>query len=101
MERNSDDSFEQALTKSQSTLGKKKTRELHPFTTEASQSHPKPQLAVESFLTLRSRLERKPEVGCTGTQKYFETCWRSGCIVLASFCWHKALSSLVFIDHTC
>lgn len=75
MERNSDSFFEQALTKSQSTLGvgkKKKKEELHPLTTEKSQPHPKAQLAAESFLTMRSRLEREPgEVGCTGAQRYF------------------------------
>lgn len=51
---------------------KKKKEELHPLTTEKSQPHPKAQLAAESFLTMRSRLEREPgEVGCTGAQRYF------------------------------
>lgn len=59
--------FEQSLSKSQ--WKKKKTRELHPFTTETSQPHPKPRLARDSFLALRNG--REPEMGCTGTQRYF------------------------------
>lgn len=62
--------FEQSLSKSQNTLWKKKkTRKLHPFTTETSQPHPKPWLARDSFLTLRNRkgarrsgMHRDPEI---------------------------------------
>lgn len=61
VEGNSNGFFEQALSESQGTWGKKKkTRDLHPFTTETSQPHPKPQLATESLLALRSRPEREP-----------------------------------------